>query len=326
MANFACKANVCLDTTSTSRPIMCDTCRSLFHCSCVSVNEDVTLILEQQNGFFWRCSTCILNDVSAIRFQKILTIMENMNNPFSNIVSNTSILSDDSFIRIDDDAIEDENDATKTPTASKQKRQRSVTPCVAIPIVKKKKLNFNQPDPEAGTSSSSACAVSEPVNPGKSFDIMDSIVRKSDQYFHLSQFRPETSNDDIKTYIINKLKCRPENITCHKLVSSKRDSRRPLTFVSFKVGTTKNLAKSIVKKGVWPKGINIKPFEDHSKNGVMSSIPHRERSRSRNHQPGPNMAQQVVNNLQGGRRYNPQPQRQRQRQHNNSMAWRVSRN
>ena len=283
MAKLACKAVVCLDSTSGSRPIMCDTCRSLFHCSCVSVSEEITLILEQQNGFFWRCNSCILNDVSAARFQKLLTIMENMNLQFSNVASNTTVLPDDSSICIDDDAMETQNDATKTPLTSK--RSHSLTSSVVIPVVKKKKLDFNQPDPEAESSSGSAPASSPTVNAenDKPFNINECVIRKSDRYFHLSQFRPDTNNDDIRNHIVKKLKCRPDHITCHKLVSSKRDNRRPLTFVSFKIGTTKKLAKQIIEKGVWPKGINIKPFEDHSKNGPISMNSNRGRSRSRNH-------------------------------------------
>ena len=324
MTNIACKAAVCLDSSSTSRPIMCDSCRSLFHCSCVSVSEEITLILEQQNGFFWRCSSCILNDVSAARFQTLLTIVENMNLQFSNLASNTSILPDDSLIRIDDDAMETQNDAVITPLTTKQKRLRSLTPRNGVQIVKKKKLNFNQPDPETGSSSGTELPSSQPKNVenpdnDKAFDIHECVIRKSDRYFHLSQFRPETNTDDIKAHIIEKLKCRPDHITCHKLVSSNRDSRRPLTFVSFKVGTTKKLAKQIVEKGVWPKGINIKPFEDHSKNGTTSKVPNREKSRSQNHRshlPKSNVLPQQQRKTTHNQRLNHHTQQQ--------MGWIVS--
>ena len=268
---------------SESGPFLsCDTCRSRFHCSCVSVSSELISALSDVRGFFWRCENCFEKDVCAQRFGKLLTIMQNMKN--SSNASNSLNLPDKYSNNIDDDAMEESVCATPA-----NKRARSLTPNLGkyvMPVVKRTKINFNEPDPDVNLPLNIESAADPPSQStsGNSnanhnvFDIDSCVVRQSERYFHLSQFNPATDADKIKSYIVSKLKCDPQEITCHKLVSSKRDSSKPLTFVSFKVGTTKKLAKKIVNKSIWPQGINIKAFEDHSKNEYVQ--PHLKRQRT----------------------------------------------
>ena len=283
--------------------------------------------------------------------------MENMSTScfVPTIASNLSVPLDNAAATLDNDAME-VGDVTKTPQT---KRARSATPNIGRFVVgeaKKKRLNFNQPDPDSVHPSSSSAMPSLPAattvnrtveqqTTADEFDIGQCIVKKSDRYFHLSQFHPDTEADSIKTYAVKKLNCHPKDLTCQKLVSLKRDNQRPLTFVSFKIGTTKKLAKKIMDKNIWPKDITIKQFEDHSKNVKTVPTPKKVRSRSRSqHHPlqtsvicQPNHHNQrqrthLSNPLQqhtmtcNGHQHNFRaPAGQRRRQQQPALTWRVSR-
>ena len=311
MDTSACDAVSCsLTGENVSMPqLTCDTCRSRFHCQCVSVSENLVSALSTVRGFFWRCEDCFEKDVCALRFSKILTLMQNLNTTSINASTNPTLL-DDNSNNIDEDAM-DASDSAPTPLGTpSNKRSRSKTPTlgqVVAPIVKRTKIDFNVPDPEEANSEPVASGSVAPVSQGDNFNLDSFVVRQSERYFHLSQFEPSTESDNIKSYIVSKLKCNPQHITCNKLVSSKRDHRRPLTFVSFKIGTTKKLAKKIVNKDIWPKGIQIKAFEDHSKNGFAPPQHTRDRSRSQHRNQHPTSSQPSTRPLLN------QPQQQRVR-------------
>lgn len=260
---------------------------------------------------------------------------------------------------IDDDAMEIADSLVDGVQVLRSKRSRSMTPNIQK-TVKSRRLNLNVVDPDAvaGTSTQAPAAADTHNVPNVSADadIMNSIVNgepkvdlnacvmpKFDKFLYIAQFKPDTNVEKIRNFVVNKLKCDPESILCQKLISSKRDPSLPLSFVSFKIGTTKNLAKKILKKDFWPSGLVAKEFEDRSKNGKLppqASNRQETSQNSRNQHDNRQMVKpqthrqrrvkpQVVTNHQGRRWLNPQPQpqRQHQRQHNSTtMAWRVSRN
>ena len=360
MTTVSCNACECQTPGDVTLNLTCDTCRSRFHSICVSVDENLVQTLTNYRGFFWRCNDCYENDVNALRFKKILTIMENMSTScfVPTIASNLSVPLDNAAATLDNDAME-VGDITIVPSKTPQtKRARSATPNIGRYVVgdaKKKRLDFNQPDPDAVLPSTSKAMPSLPApttvdrtdeqeTATDEFDIGQCIIKKCDRYFHLSQFHPDTKADSIKSYAVKKLNCEPENITCQKLVSVKRDNQRPLTFVSFKIGTTKKLAKKIMDKNIWPKDVTIKQFEDHSKNGKAApSLKNvRSRSRSQHHplQTAVTCQHNHHNQRQRTRLNNPlqqhpmtcdgqqhgfrAPTGQRQRQQQTALTWRVS--
>ena len=286
--NSSCDADLCSVQNENGSSLSCDTCRARYHCSCVSVSEELFKALSEVRGFFWRCDNCFEKDVCAQRFGKLLTIMQNMTT--SSINASNPPNQHDNFINIIDDDVM-EASPTMTPT---NKRSRSLTPNIGkyvVPVVKRTKIDFDEPDPDVKVPHNDESAADYPAGSSSAsndniFDIDSCVVRQSERYFHLSQFDPSTATENIKSYVVSKLKCDPKLITCHKLVSSKRENRKPLTFVSFKVGTTKKLAKKIINKNIWPQGISIKAFEDHSKNGKALPHPKRDRSQSQ-HQNQP---------------------------------------
>ena len=375
-----CDAIPCQTQSDTSRHLSCDTCRSRFHATCVSVTDEFVASIGRYRGFFWRCDACYEKDTNGIRFEKLLTIMENINNVSSSFpststsTSNQLLLPDNSTFDDDDmEVLETTIVSSKTPGV---KRSRSLTPSIGkyvIPNMKKKKLNLDLPDPDATRSASNfqpippvqltvQPPVQQPVQPSvqppvsvvptsvsNNVDISNCIVKKCDKYFYLSQFDPKTDTEHIKSFVVNKLNCSPEQVSCSKLVSSKRDVLRPLTFVSFKIGTTKKLAKKIVDKSIWPKGITIKPFEDHSKNGKTVTMPVKDMIRTqkvKHHNPGRQPQTTMIchhnhhNQRQPTRPNNPlqqhpmtcdgqqhrsrAPAGQRRRQQQPALTWRVS--
>ena len=351
MSATICAAEKCTASSDSQMKLLCDTCRSTFHCTCVSVKEELSVLLKRNPGFFWRCPSCNTNDVNAIRFEKILTFMENMTTSLSSSPPKTASdlcnLDNPSSLN-DNDAMEVEQPENLAAGPSYAKRSRSLTPNIGQ-TVKSRKLNFDVSDPEAAynartikiatvpnpTVSMSTSDLAADVFVGQStLDLNACVMPKYDRFIYISQFKPQTSIDKIKDFIVNKLKCKSELITCQKLISSKRDPTLPLSFVSFKVGTTKNVAKKILKDNFWPTGVTAKIFEDRSKNDnssrpgvsritIAPPMPTKHQHQNAHHkQPNSRTTQAAARFSNPSRQA---PVEHRQRSSNNQLTWRVSR-
>ena len=246
------------------------------------------------------------------------------------------------------------------------KRSRSLTPSVRH-TVKSRRLNFTASDPDEVHSITTQQTDPVIIDDNSLVDnIVDNLTSDGldncvlptfDRYIYISQFKPETSSEKIKNFIVGKLKCKSETISCEKLISAKRDPSLPLSFVSFKIGASKSLAKKILKDGFWPSGLTAKTFEDRSKN----ANPQRQEAKTKNFRANPpqrdnssmqqyravnnntRMNHPTNNNNQQRPRSNNQPRahsNNQQRTHNNNqqrprnnpqpagqraMTWRVSR-
>ena len=277
--------------------------------------------------------------------------METMIKTSSNMASNSS---HDKLP--DDDAMDVGTSEIRKSVHTK--RSRSLTPNVGH-SVKSRKLDFAIPDPEEVLNnvpvlpSNSAIPAAATDETSLNDDIIENInpaelgtciLPRFDRFLYISQFKPETSETKIKNFIVEKLKCKPEAISCQKLISAKRNPLLPLSFVSFKVGTSKNLAKKILKKNFWPAGLTAKAFEERSKNantqrqdvGRMKTAPNNPHHRSDSYvrsQANNNFVTNLNNPVRNNnRRGQPSARRNhlhapvglQQRQANPAMTWRVS--
>ena len=246
----------------------------------------------------------------------------------------------------DDDAMDVSNIVERNPRVSRPKRSRSMTPSI-LQTVKSRRLDFNTADPDETTDENAH--ISDPA------DILDNIIcsepntdlnacimPKYDRYLYVSKFKPDTSTDKIRDFIVGKLKCSPDSVMCQKLISAKRNPNLPLSFVSFKIGTSKKWAKKMLKNDFWPAGLMAKAFEDRSKNAnppqrqdvsrMQTGQPKHQRQDNkrqngcRNHKNS-TVNHPVMNTTQCRDHHNsraPVPSL-RHRHRNSSMAWRVSR-
>ena len=263
------------------------------------------------------------------------------------VASIPSALPDNSTAINDDDAMEVTETVSQKAKALHTKRSRSMTPSLLQPI-KSRRLDFNAVDPDDMSQSAAQPTITDDITENivstePKADLDAFVMRQYDRFLYVSQFKPDTSSEKIRNFVIGKLKCSAELILCQKLISSKRDSSLPLSFVSFKIGTSKNLAKKILKKDFWPAGLVCKEFEDRSKNDNLaqknnSRIPKQPiNARIQDNrlplQPQPTYHQQRFNKtlVQPTRINNNHRQQQqvadrrRQHQNNTSMTWRVSR-
>ena len=256
------------------------------------------------------------------------------------IASTSNTVPDNNADKIDNDAMEtNEIEAVGTKTIG-PKRSRSLTPSIPH-TVKSRRLDFNVVDQDEvsgqrAVTSADSDIINNIIPAVLKSDLKTCVVPKFDRFIYISQFKPDTSADKIRNFVVEKLNCKTELIFCQKLVSTKRDPSLPLSFVSFKIGTSKHLAKKILKNGFWPAGLIAKEFEDHSKN---AKAPRQTQTRimttQSNQQPQNarpvisrsfnKASQQAMNNHQNGRQRNQQaPVGQQRRQHNSTMTWRVS--
>ena len=345
MAPVPCSASTCTDTTDASLKISCDTCKLLFHCNCVSVREELSVVLSRASGFFWRCPSCNNNDVNSVRFEKILTFMESMTK-YSfvppKMASDSTIVPENPAITTDNDAMEIGESLVRDPVVPRAKRSRSMTPSILL-TVKSRRLDFNTVDPDEvpvlpAQTAAATDIIDDIANVAPKVDLKACVMPKYDKFLYISQFKPDTNAEKIRNFVVEKLKCNPNSISCQKLISSKRDPSLPLSFISFKIGTTKKLAKKILKNDFWPAGLVAKEFEDRSKNANPPRQAANQILKSQQNRKHPddghlvraqangNRRTHSQHNNQGGRQLNFQPlQGHRQRHQNSSaMTWRVS--
>ena len=338
-----CSASTCSGSNNAIMSLSCDTCRLSFHCICVSVKEELSVLLSRVPGFFWRCPTCSTTDANTIRFEKILTIMESMKQLVPPPTQMASILTNvpEQSNKSDEDAMDVSNIVEGVTTILRTKRSHSTTPSI-MQTIKSRRLDFNAADPDETTgenvhNTAPTNILDDIISSEPDTDLNACVMQKYDRYLYISKFKPDTSADKIRDFIVGKLNCSSDSIICQKLISAKRNPDLPLSFVSFKIGTCKKMAKKILKNGFWPAGLTAKAFEDRSKNAnppprqgvsrLQPAQPQHQRQKQRqsnmmntvNH-PNPNTTQgRGHRNCQA-----PVPRLRQRHQTTSSMAWRVS--
>lgn len=95
------------------------------------------------------------------------------------------------------------------------------------------------------------------------------VVRKL-RWYHISSFHPNTSPDDICTYIASKLRAVSSLFSCFKLVKH-NGSAHNIKYLNFKIGIPTEYANIVFSADFWPVGVNIRSFAYVPKNDVAQN-------------------------------------------------------
>lgn len=83
-------------------------------------------------------------------------------------------------------------------------------------------------------------------------------------FFHLSRFNPTQTEEEVKSWISEKLNLTDDdNIKCWRLIPKGRELST-LAFISFKIGVSKELEEKIMDPSIWPTNITVRPFEQRA--------------------------------------------------------------
>lgn len=93
-----------------------------------------------------------------------------------------------------------------------------------------------------------------------------------EECFYVTPFTPDQSEEEVKKYVIEISNADASLVKVTKLVPRGR-SIDDLSFVSFKVTTSKNVSSVVGDPWYWPQGVTVRAFEPNQKNGAIARLP-----------------------------------------------------
>ncbi|KFB53643.1 hypothetical protein ZHAS_00021886 [Anopheles sinensis] len=84
------------------------------------------------------------------------------------------------------------------------------------------------------------------------------LEAESRTWLYLSRFAPDVTDNDVLTLV--RTQVGTDDVIVRRLVRRDRDSTRPLTFVSYRVGVPVGLSEIALLPSTWPRGIAFREF------------------------------------------------------------------
>lgn len=236
--------------------LICFGCEKSFHGSCCSLTRASVKVIKDVPAVKWFCLNCdessfaniITNRFNGIdnkidkmvngnQYEELLKRMDGLTNEVSAIklVVDSQIISEDTSGEIFDDVFR------RKRLRSGRTKQKSTTSVPAWPLI----MSGNGSSQcITGTDASSSLKVIEPK-----------------AWFHVSRFGPDTTVDDLKTYVSEKISS--NEVECYLLVPKGRDPSE-LRFVSFKIGVLGSSKSALMDASIWPSNVSVRHFEQRS--------------------------------------------------------------
>lgn len=268
---------LCSKSTNIDDVICCSLCNKPYHpIKCIGLTRSTINTLANIPNLKWFCDVC--NDTSFIdmvtkKFQDMTESNEVkydvLTKKLDEFVSNESqdnavVKYDDLLAKIETLSTEISNIksiVTETPGATKRKRNASFRLNIADSI----NVEDDGPPtvrPRLTPRLNSINGTGDSIQQDDNSDIK--IVENPD-WFHVSQFDPNTDNVKMREWFMKVLDA--DNIQCVKLIPKGRQIT-DLSFVSFKLGVHSSLVTKVMNPVTWPKGISIRPFQ--RRNGMST--------------------------------------------------------
>lgn len=257
-------------TASDADIILCFGCEKSYHGTCCSLSRSSVKIIREVESVKWFCQHCdesnfasMINKRFNIMDEKIDKISNdnqyqellNRMNSLSNEVLAIKLVVDSTNSDNSDEAMEEAEDEVFRPKRfrSGRTKQRSTSNLSTWPLLGPSKHR----QCITGTDVSSTLKVIEPK-----------------VWFHVSRFGPETTADDLKSYVSGKISS--EAVECYPLVPKGRD-QSTLRFVTFKIGVLSSTKSALMDASIWPTNVSVRPFEERSgfQPPKYAQIPHR---------------------------------------------------
>lgn len=245
----------CKKVVSDSDRITCrGYCGNSFHLICVKVDYSLHEALgTHSRNVFWMCDGCA--DVfSNEHFRKITSRCTVDNLPDD--VSLKSLKDDIAGLKEIVSVLSVKVDCKPRTPVLKPSWQNTLG-CSPVPNTPKRKREDDQSTGKAPNirGTNSACDLVKTVPPQEEL-----------LWIYLSAFDPSTSDDEIAALTINSMNLGPEvKPKVIRLVPKDKDPAT-LSFVTFKVGVSKDLKNVALAKETWPENVYFREFENYSKN------------------------------------------------------------
>lgn len=239
-------------TVTDADLIICFGCEKSFHGTCCSLNKSSVKVIKEVTGVKWYCMNCdtasfaemisqrfnkieekvdcISKENSDSKYDELLKRIDYMTSEVANIKSLVDLTVPLTGTKADQIMDDDVFRPRKRLRSGRPKASTTSSPWPSVPVVCIQ-----------GTDDSSTLKVIEPKI-----------------WYHVSRFDPETTADDIKKHVSEKVNS--SEVECYALIPKGRSSE-DLRFITFKVGVLNSSREAVVEPSIWPNNVTVRPFQ-----------------------------------------------------------------
>lgn len=230
-----------LDTVS------CNFCEKKFHYDCSSIDRAAINSIKKYSNICYFCNCC-----------KVFI----MNNDFNKLVHKIDIITERAAENIDLKKIESEVAVNRKLINQLLNKSGSVTPS------EPPYAEVTEVESDPGTIINSRNHKQSVIGTGDPVDSIKPAVChiNNKKYLYISRIDPSVSPETLVGYIRSKLDdCLPDEVDCRLLLAKGRVIDNSITFISFKIGLNDAHFNKLNSSDMWPRGVLIRPFINHSR-------------------------------------------------------------
>lgn len=249
----------CKKGTATDADILiCFGCEKSYHGSCCSLTKPQVRIIKEVAGVKWFCLNCDESTFASM-INKRFNAMDEKIDKIANDSHYQELLNQINCLS---------NEVSAVKLAVEQTATVSVADDGDDEVFGRKRLRSGR----AKQTTTSNIPLWPLPKPGSSITFRNHCITGTDEssglkviepkaWFHVSRFGPETTAEELKTYISEKISS--DQVECYRLVAKGRDTSE-LRFVTFKIGVLDSSKIAIMDASIWPSNVSVRPFEQRS--------------------------------------------------------------
>lgn len=239
-----------IELAESTLTVTCFACEKSFHgFSCIGLSKPQIKMIKEVKGVLWNCEQCSLSTFNKFVCHKLSEISNKQ--PVSG--DQDAILNRLDQLSSEMETLKKNVDSLSTHDTDFQiggKRSRTGHPRPLTPGVQGMRFDWSKP-----STSSDSQAIQ-----GTNADTSSLKAVEAPSCFHVSRFNPTTTEEELRSWIVDKIQLDDPSIKCSRLIPKGRDVTT-LEFISFKVAIAKSLESKIMDPSVWPTNITVRPFQ-----------------------------------------------------------------
>lgn len=243
-----------IEVVDSAHTVTCFVCEKSFHgFLCINLTKPQLKMIKDVKGLLWSCEHCSITTFPKYVCSKLndIALSESTVKSHEVLLSRIELLTSEvSKLKKNFDSFSDSDDQIGV------KRFRTGRPLTP----RSNSSRFEWP-PKVSTST---VASSSAINSTNSETTTLKVI-EAPTYYHVSRFSTETSEDELQSWISEKLNVTADHqpVKCTKLVPRGRELSS-LEFVSFKVSIPKIFEEKVMDASIWPTNITVRPFEQRA--------------------------------------------------------------
>lgn len=277
MSSPKCQATACSSTTS-SEFVKCKICSLSYHTKCAKVKKSGIEAMKENTNIVWHCAHCINSSVTEsastlLSCTKAIADMVTKFVPILDAFATMTAAREQTNNHQEHQLPTTENTSSIVAIAAKNKRVYSeVSDDDSSPTDQPRKLNrtskhpiSRKPPVKFGTkeSPSGLIAVARPTartNHGANED-----KNPNTRHLYVSRLQPQTSEDDILSFIKTSVKLNDMDVLRCKLLVPSGKKVEELNFVSFKISASIKDYSVLANTDIWPQNVAVREFNNTPK-------------------------------------------------------------